>query len=118
MFHTCFVINHNIWIMTLQFLNLSLHKTIYKAIAALSLRSPHYHQIIIVFFCNCIGKTHFQISLFCHTCRNLISWVYACTFNLFSQLPKCDLRLNTEHFVQICIRICIHRQDRTFSAFT
>ena len=30
MFHTCFVINHNIWIMALQFLNLGLHKTIYK----------------------------------------------------------------------------------------
>ena len=97
--------------MALQFLNLGLYKAIYKTIAALSLGSSHYHQIIIVFFCNRIRKTHFQICLFCHTGGNLISWVYACPLNFFSQLPKCDLWLNTEHFVQICICICIHRQQ-------
>ena len=49
-FHTGFVVYHNIGVLALKFLYLSLNKPVYKAVAALALGTAHNKQVKVLGF--------------------------------------------------------------------
>ena len=70
MLHARFVIHHKIRVVGLQSLNLGLHQSIHKAIAALALGAAHDHQVKILFLCNGILQPHLQVVTLGHARRN------------------------------------------------
>ena len=70
MLHARFVIHHKIRVVCLQSLNLGLHQSIHKAIAALALGAAHDHQVKILFLCNGILQPHLQVVTLGHARRN------------------------------------------------
>ena len=114
MFHTRFIIHHDIGVMALQSLNLRLYNAIDETVTALSLGSAHHHQIIIVFLRQRIRQAAVKICCLCHTSRNLIAGVRTGSFDLLPEFSQSNSCFHTQHLIEIGVCVRVHRQHRLF----
>ena len=100
MLHSGLVIDHDIVVAALQFLQLCLEKSVYKAVAALSLRTSHDKEVIIIPLLKRALQLKFRVVSLAHTGREIAPRIL-CMIDFLSDLPKRRRGVHPQNLVQI-----------------